>query len=142
MTSSAFVGSLLAMLFALGLAMLSKNRNNISIVLAGVAIHSLAQTILMILKLTADPEKHLASIEYWIMGGLSNITIQKLPLLIILSVICISLLFLLYRQILLISINEEEATLLGVDIKKMRMIVLILATESLIVKSFFCAIMY
>ena len=39
-----------------------------SLVLAGIAVHALAQTLLMLLKLTADPEKELASIEYWIMA--------------------------------------------------------------------------
>lgn len=34
-----------------------------SLVLAGIAVHALAQTLLMLLKLTADPEKELASIS-------------------------------------------------------------------------------
>ncbi|MCO7108464.1 iron ABC transporter permease [Gemmiger formicilis] len=45
-----------------------------SLVLAGIAVHALAQTLLMLLKLTADPEKELASIEYWIMGSLAAVT--------------------------------------------------------------------
>lgn len=47
-----------------------------SLVLAGIAVHALAQTLLMLLKLTADPEKELASIEYWIMGSLAAVTRQ------------------------------------------------------------------
>lgn len=45
-----------------------------NLVLAGIAVHALAQTLLMLLKLTADPEKELASIEYWIMGSLAGVT--------------------------------------------------------------------
>ena len=45
-----------------------------TIVLAGIAVHALAQTVLMCLKLTADPERELASIEYWIMGSLNGVT--------------------------------------------------------------------
>ena len=48
--------------------------------LAGIAIHSVAQTILMFLKLAADPEKQLASIEYWIMGSLNGISRDSLAI--------------------------------------------------------------
>ena len=56
------------MFLSLGLAAAAPGRSKMSLVLAGIAVHALAQTLLMLLKLTADPEKELASIEYWIMG--------------------------------------------------------------------------
>ena len=63
-TLSAFVGALLAVVLVLALASLDRSGKNSTIVLSGIAIHSLAQTVLMCLKLTADPERELASIEY------------------------------------------------------------------------------
>ena len=73
-TLFAFFGALLAVCLSLGLTALSPVRDHSSIVLAGIAVHALAQTVLMLLKLMADPEKQLASIEYWIMGSLSGVT--------------------------------------------------------------------
>ena len=73
-TVSAFAGALLAVVFALALSGLDRSGKNSTIVLAGIAVHSLAQTALMCLKLTADPERELASIEYWIMGSLNGIS--------------------------------------------------------------------
>ena len=64
---SAFLGSMIAVFLVLALTSIAPGKGNASIVLAGIAIHSLAQTLLMVLKLAADPEKELASIEYWIM---------------------------------------------------------------------------
>lgn len=125
---SAFFGSMLAVALVLALTSAAPAKGNASIVLAGIAIHSLAQTVLMLLKLAADPEKELASIEYWIMGSLNGITMEKLPLPFVLSVLCMSALFLLYRQILLLSVEETEAALLGVAVEKMRFCILVLAT--------------
>lgn len=127
-TTSAFAGSLLALVIALGLDSLSKVKNNASIVLAGIAVHSLAQTLLMVLKITADPEKELASIEYWIMGSLNAITLQKIPMAVVLSIVCMIGLFMLYRHIVMLSADEDEAEMLGVHVAKMRMIILLFAT--------------
>ena len=73
-TFSAFAGALAAVCLALALSALDRAGRNSTIVLAGIAVHSLAQTVLMCLKLTADPERELASIEYWIMGSLNGIS--------------------------------------------------------------------
>ena len=127
-TCSAFVGSLLAVVLALVLTMLVPGRGKITIILSGLAVQSLAQTILMILKLTADPDKELAAIEYWIMGSLNGITMQDVPFTTVLTLISMVMLFLLYRQILLLSIKEEEAALLGVEVRKMRLLILTFAT--------------
>ena len=56
-TLFAFFGALLAVCLSLGLTALSPVRDHSSIVLAGIAVHALAQTVLMLLKLMADPEK-------------------------------------------------------------------------------------
>ena len=125
---SAFLGSMIAVALVLALTSIAPEKGNASIVLAGIAIHSLAQTILMVLKLSADPEKELASIEYWIMGSLNGITLDKLPVPFVLSVLCMIALFLLHRQVLLLSVEESEAALLGVSVEKMRLCILLLAT--------------
>ena len=125
---SAFLGSMIAVALVLALTSIAPEKGNASIVLAGIAIHSLAQTILMVLKLSADPEKELASIEYWIMGSLNGITLDKLPVPVVLSVLCMIALFLLHRQVLLLSVEESEAALLGGSVEKMRLCILLLAT--------------
>lgn len=127
-TAGAFAGGLMAVLLALGLSSLAPGKGHASIVLAGVAVHSLAQTVLMILKLTADPEKELASIEYWIMGSLSGVTLSQIRLPVAVSLTGLLVLFLLHRQILLLSVEEEEALLLGVPVRKMRLGILFTAT--------------
>lgn len=126
-TSSAFAGSMLALVIALFLTSLARG-NSSSLILAGIAVHSISQTVLMLLKLCADPERELASIEYWIMGSLNGITMKKIPSALLIVVMCFAALVLLYRQILLLSLDEDEAALLGVSVSKMRLVILVLAT--------------
>lgn len=127
-TLSAFAGALLAVVFALALSGLDRSGRNSTIVLAGIAVHALAQTALMALKLTADPERELASIEYWIMGSLNGISAYSIAGNLILCVICMAVLFLLHRQVILLSAEEGEARMLGVNVGRLRLAVLLIAT--------------
>ena len=133
---SAFIGAVTALIITLLTAYLVPGRNSYTIVLAGIAIHSVAQTILMFLKLAADPEKQLASIEYWIMGSLNGISRDSLAIPFLTTLTGFIIMALLYRQILILSINEDEAAALGVNVTVLRFIILMLAT--LVVSSIIC----
>lgn len=127
-TAAAFAGALLAVVLALGLSSLNRSGKSSTIVLAGIAVHSLAQTVLMCLKLTADPERELASIEYWIMGSLNGISVHSIGGNLVLCALCMVALFLLHRQIILLSAEEGEARMLGVCVQRLRLAVLMIAT--------------
>ena len=127
-TVCAFAGGLAAVFLSLGLAAAAPGRSKMSLVLAGIAVHALAQTLLMLLKLTADPEKELASIEYWIMGSLAAVTRSRVWFPVPVVLVCCAAIFALHRQALLLSIEEGEARLLGVRVDAMRLLLLTLAT--------------
>ena len=127
-TAAAFAGALAAVCLALALSSLDRSGRRSTIVLAGIAVHSLAQTALMALKLTADPERELASIEYWIMGSLNGISGYAVGGNLALCAVCAAALFALHRQILLLSAEEGEAKLLGVSVGRLRLAVLGAAT--------------
>ena len=132
----AFAGGLIALSITLLTAYAVPGKNRYTIILTGIAIHSVAQTILMFLKLAADPEKQLASIEYWIMGSLNGISIDSIAIPFFITFIGFFIILLLYRQILILSINEDEAASLGVNVTIFRFIILI--TVTLIVSSIIC----
>ena len=127
-TVSAFAGAITAVVLALGLSALDRTGRQQTVVLAGIAVHSLSQTVLTALKLTADPDQELAAIEYWIMGSLSGISAYSVLGNLILCVICIGVLLLLHRQILLLSAEEGEAKMLGVPVIRLRLVVLLIGT--------------
>ena len=133
---SAFIGAVTALIITLLTAYLVPGRNSYTIVLAGIAIHSVAQTILMFLKLAADPEKQLASIEYWIIGSLNGISRDSLAIPFLTTLAGFIIMAMLYRQVLILSTSEEEAVSLGVNVTSLRFIILMLAT--LVVSSIIC----
>ena len=124
----AFGGGMAAVLLVLALAGFARARGITGIVLAGIAVNSLAQSLLMLMKLTADPEKQLAAIEFWTMGSFADITMDKLAGVLPLALAGLLGLALLHRQILLLGLGEDDARMLGVPVGMMRRVVLLLAT--------------
>lgn len=127
-TAASFAGAFIAVVAALALSRLDRTGKNGTIVLAGIAVHALAQTVLMCLKLSADPERQLASIEYWIMGSLNGVSLHIIAFNAVLCTLCLAVLFLLHRQVLLLSVSEDEARMLGVPAGRVRLLVLMTAT--------------
>lgn len=127
-TLCSFAGALAAVAVALALSMLGRNSRSGAIVLAGIAVHALAQTILMWLKISADPERQLPSIEYWMMGGLGGVSIYSMALPALLCLVCMAVLFALHRQILMLSGDEGEMRMLGLRVGQLRLAVLLTAT--------------
>jgi iron complex transport system permease protein len=127
-TASAFLGAIVAVLLALGFSAMDRTGKHRSIVLSGIAVHALAQTVLTVLKISADPEQELAAIEYWIMGSLNAINAYAVGGNLILSGVCVFVLLLLHRQLLLLSADEDEAKTLGVPVTYLRLFVLMIGT--------------
>lgn len=125
-----FLGAVSAVLLALFFASIDRSGNKTTVVLAGIAVHALAQMVLMLLKRMADPEKELASIEYWIMGGLNGISTKVLKVNIPICVICLLILIILHRQAILLSMDETEAKMLGLKVARVRLGLLFCATLS------------
>lgn len=61
-------------------------------------------------------------------GSLASITREKILPTVLCVGLCGGLLFLLQRQVTLLALDPDEAALLGVDVDRMRHLVLILAT--------------
>lgn len=127
-TMCSFMGALISVCLAILFSSLDRSDKKATIILAGIAVHSLAQTALMILKTMADPEKQLASIEYWIMGSLNGINSHAIKGNLILGTCCMVFLFFLHRQMILLGQEESEAKMLGVSVVQMRLLILILTT--------------
>ncbi len=125
---SAFAGGMLAAALLLGLVGLSRRRGMATFVLAGIVLNTLAQAAVMTVKFLADPERQLATIEFWTMGSFSNVTAGKVRAVMPVLLAGIFGLFLLRRQILLLSLDEDESRMLGVRTTLTRYGVLLCAT--------------
>lgn len=125
---SAFAGGLIAVGAAVALAGMSRQKAVSDFVLAGIAIRALADSFIMAMKYLADPERQLASIEYWTMGSLSSITAEKL-MTAVPAVLSGFICLMFFRwQIQMLSLADDEAAMLGVSVRTARIIILILTT--------------
>lgn len=101
----------------------SKTRSStIMLILAGLVVSSLSNALASLLKYTADPTDKLPAISYWLMGSFARSSYKNLMLsapLIIMGVVIIRLLIF---RLNIISLSEDEAKSLGVNVKKTRLI--------------------
>ena len=123
----AFGGGLIAVLVTYLLGSTAKGeRNSTSLVLAGVAVTSLAtaaQTFL--LQRNSDVVRQVYS---WILGRLSSATWSDVRL-VLPYVVFSTVVLLLHRRLLdVLRVGDEEAAALGVNVKRVRLAVVIAAT--------------
>lgn len=124
---AAFLGGLLAVLVTYLVGSSVKNdRSSISLVLSGVAVTSLATAVqTFLLQRNSDVVRQVYS---WILGRLSTATWGDVRL-VIPYVMLSSIALLMHRRLLdVLRVGDEEATALGVDVARVRLIVVIAAT--------------
>lgn len=125
---SAFAGGLIAVGAAVFLAGMAGRRAASDFVLAGIAVRALADSFIMAMKYLADPERQLASIEYWTMGSFSGITSDKLMTAAPVVLIGFAGLLFFRWQIKMLSLSDDEAYMLGMSVHRVRLTVLVLTT--------------
>lgn len=107
----------------------SKTRSStIMLILAGLVVSSLSNALASLLKYTEDPADKLPAISYWLMGSFARSSYKNLMLsapLIILGIIIIRLLIF---RLNIMSLSEDEAKSLGVNVKKPRLIFIFAST--------------
>lgn len=98
------------------------------LVLTGMIVTALFTSGISLIKYVADPDNKLPEITFWLMGGLSAITMNDLLIVLIPIVIASVPLLLLRWKLNILSFGEEEAQSLGVDTTKIRTIIIICST--------------
>ena len=98
------------------------------VVLGGMVVSSLFQALVSLAKYVADPEEDLPAITYWLMGSMSRATYQGLAVGIPLILLGVAVLFLLRWRLNILALQEDETKALGIDVKKLRLIVMAAAT--------------
>lgn len=126
---AAFVGGLLTVTLVCLIARMARQHDPIlSLVLVGVAISALCGSAISLMKILADPYTQLPSITFWLLGGLSSITQDDLLSALPIMLMGIIPLLLLRWRMNLLSLSDEEAKSLGINVSLIRGIFIISAT--------------
>ncbi len=121
----AFGGALLAVLGAMFIGRVAPNQTA-TLLLAGIAIASFF-TALQTLILTRDVESQ-RSILAWLFGSLISSNWDRVLIVAFYMAVCGGILFLMRRHLDVLRVGEAEATTLGLDPARVRLIVLFAAS--------------
>ncbi len=110
------------------LSRLNGRNSIVMIVLSGMVVSSFFQALVSLAKYVADPEEDLPAITYWLMGGMDRATMRNISLGLPLIAIGVLILVFLRWRLNIISLQEDEAKSLGINLKSMRLLVMISST--------------
>lgn len=123
-----FVAGMLSVFLVFLLSKTFKVEKTLSLILSGILISGLMSSILGYIKYTANPETHLQSIVYWIMGDLSSVNMTQIGQIIIPMVLCIIIILLNKWKLNFFCYSDTEAINIGFNINAFRAIFIICAT--------------
>jgi iron complex transport system permease protein len=98
------------------------------LVLSGIIVAAVFEALTSLVKYVADPEEKLPAITYWLMGSLSSVGIRDVFTGAPAILAGIAVLWLLRWQLNVISLREDEAVSLGLNLKRLRAIIIITTT--------------
>jgi len=125
---SAFIFGVVAVVITMLIPRIMKRDSTIMLVLSGVIVSGFMSSILGLIKYIADPETQLADITYWQLGSIAKVTFDSLskiaPVILIAAIILISLRW----RINILSLGDNEAHSLGVNLRVERGLAVLCAT--------------
>ena len=123
-----FCLGLFAVLFAYLVGSRVRHDPLLALVLAGILISSVFSAATSLLKYVADPYDKLPAITFWLMGGLSSMTMHDLKLALIPIFLGAVPLYLVRWKINVLALGEEEAQALGLNTGRLKLLVVFCAT--------------
>lgn len=105
-----------------------KSRSIGSMILAGIMVGSLFSALVSLAKFVADTENELPVITYWLMGSLAGVGYKTLAFGAPIILVSLVVVFALRWRINLLCLSEDEIVASGVNVKRLRGMVVICAT--------------
>ena len=124
----AFVSGLAAVGMTLSIPRLMGRSSTLMLVLSGIIVSGLMASVIGFLKYVADPETKLPDIVYWQLGSLAKIDAGNLKFIAPVMIACAVLLVAMSWRINLLSLGDESAARLGVNVALERGVIIVCAT--------------
>ena len=119
---SALTFGLLAVLMVFLVSKVNGRTELFTLVLSGVIIQALFDALVSLIKYVSDP------ITVWLMGSLASSSYKDIIVSCVIILPCIAVLLTLRWKMNLLSLDEEEARSLGVNVHRLRSVVIVLST--------------
>lgn len=134
-----FMG-LVAVALVLAISRINKKTELFMLVLSGVIVAAFFEALISLVKYVADPQNTLPAITVWLMGSLASVSYEKVLISFATIVPCMLILMALRWKMNLMSLEEEEAISMGVNVGKVRMIIIVVSILMTAVSVSLCGI--
>lgn len=124
----AFVFGIIAVVVAYSIAYVFGKNTITVLILAGIVVSSLFQSLLSILKTLADTNNALPAITYWLMGSLGKSKIEDVLIILPMLAFSLLLIFIYRNQIDVLAAGEDEARTMGVNVPLVKLVVIVSST--------------
>ena len=124
----AFVFAIVTVMIVMVVAQAARGNQVLTVVLAGVMVSSLASAGVSFAKLVADPADQLPAITYWLMGSLTSAKPTDIQMVVAPMALGLVTLFVLRWRINILTMGDEEASTMGVNTKRLRLVIIVAAT--------------
>ncbi len=121
----AFVFSLATVALVILVGNRARGNRVVGLILSGVMISSLVSSCTSFIKLIADTEDQLPAITYWLMGSFNGAKSEDILFAAIPMAIGLIPIFILRWRINILSLGDDEAQTLGINAKRLRIIIII-----------------
>ena len=125
---SAFAGGIAAVASSYLISRKSAHSQTLSLVLTGSMIMALCNAGVTMIKYVADPNDVLQQITFWLMGSLTKTTMDSFAWSAAPMVAGLLVILILRWRINLLTLDEEEAKSLGINIRRYRLIFIVAST--------------
>lgn len=124
-----FMGGITAVVLVAGMNRIVSRRSNsvVNLILCGMLVSSLFNAMVSIIKFVADTDTKLPAITFWLMGGLSSTGLEQLNIFWLFLPACV-LLLLVRWKVNILSMGDDEARMMGVNVRFYRWIIIGCAT--------------
>lgn len=124
----AFIGGIVSVCLTLLLPKIIQNQSRIVLVLCGIIVSGFMTAIIGLLKYIADPDTELQDIVYWQLGSLAKVTWDNLLYVLPIIIACTLAVVALRWRLNILSLSDQEAQSLGVNVNRERFVVIGIST--------------
>lgn len=124
----AFLGGLIAVGLTYIISRTFKGTSMLTLVLCGIAVESFFGALIALSKYVADPFMQLPTIVFWLLGSLAAVTNQQLLFVAPPIIVGMIILLMVRWRINVLSMGEEEAQTLGINTRRLQILIIICCT--------------
>ncbi|MFA5389599.1 MAG: iron ABC transporter permease [Candidatus Omnitrophota bacterium] len=125
--AAAFIGGAVTIFLVYKLAKIDNRMSPENMIIAGIIVNGLLSSVLMFF-VSNSSSGNIRSVIWWLLGNLQVYEITPVLILAAVSLFGFLVAFIFSRELNAISLGEEEAGHLGIDVERTKMILLLTAT--------------